>query len=58
MAKIILDNKGIILTGEEDELHNSEQAAKNQALLLINEAPDGDDVFIWEDAEDKWHVGW
>ena len=67
MAKIInlgytssLDNKGIILTGEEGELHATEEEAKDQALLLANEDPSDDPapIYIWEDTEDKWHVGW
>lgn len=65
MAKIInlgytssLDNKGIILTGEEDELHNTEESAKDQAQLLADEGFGDDPIYIWEDTEDKWHVGW
>jgi len=65
MAKIInlgytssLDNKNIILTGEEDELHNTEESAKAQAQLLADEDLSDDHIYIWEDAEDKWHVGW
>lgn len=65
MAKIInfgytshLDNKGVILIGEEDELFETENAALESAQFLIDEAPDDGDVYVWEDSEDKWHVGW
>ncbi len=65
MTKIInfrytnsLDNKGIILTGEEDESFDSEKEALGGAQSLIDETPDNGDVYVWEDSSDKWHVGW
>ena len=65
MAKIInlgytssLDNKGIILTGKDDESFETEKDALESARFLINENPDGSDIYVWQDSDDNWNVGW
>ena len=60
MGKIIelgytnsLDNKGVILTGECDEVFDDISLAMDEAEALS----DGDNVYVWEDDE-GYHVGW